>query len=285
MLTETDIVSLLKNVQPQPGAHLRARVANATWNAPEQRAASGRGRLPWGSVGISMRRLVWAALGVAGVLLVFFTIPSFTGIAQRVANFFYRLDEDTLSIRLTPSVFPLPVGGTEEGGTSQPFPLTLAEAAAQAGFPVQAPHWLPEGFQFYGAEYEPERQTVVLDYYSPIPGKFLRLTQSQTAENLIHISNIGASAEVHTVEIRTWSGEVVLGEYVAGAWRIPGMLDYLQTGQPDITATMQANWDPNAKIHMLRWETGGILYEIIHADQTLDTLSAEMLVKIAESVK
>ncbi len=87
------------------------------------------------------------------------------------------------------------------------------------------------------------------------------------------------------MDIRTPAGDIVPGEYVAGAWRIPAVLDHLQTDQPDMTATMQANWDPEAKIHMLRWEMDGVLYEIIHADQTLESLSAEMLVKIAESIK
>jgi hypothetical protein len=270
MPAEDEIGALLEKVQPQPGATLRARVANATWNAPA--APSAQRRPAWG-LGGNARRFAFAALAIIGVLIVFFTIPPFSGIAQRVAYFFERSDQDTLTLALTPQA------------PSQQFPLTLAEAETQAGFPVHQPAWLPAGFRFNGATYEADRQAVLLDYYSPIPGKFLRLTQSQTAENQINVSNIGATAEVQAVEIRRPSGESVSGEYVAGAWRLPAVLDHLQTDQPDMTATMQANWDPNAKIHMLRWEMDGVLYEIIHADQTLETLSAEMLVKIAESMK
>ncbi len=260
--TEDEIGVLLGQVQPQAGKHMRTRVANLTWNAPEQRRPRG-----------GVRRLVFATLAVIGVLIVFFSIPPFNGIARRFADFFERADEDTLAIVLTPQP------------PSEQFPLTVSEAAAQAGFAVHQPDWLPEGFLFNGAGYDVERQAVLFDYHSPIPGKFLRLTQSQTAENRINVSNVGATAVVQIVDIRTPAGDIVPGEYVAGAWRIPAVLDHLQTDQPDMTATMQANWDPEAKIHMLRWEMDGVLYEIIHADQTLESLSAEMLVKIAESIK
>ena len=271
--TENEIFSLLENIQPQPGPGLRARVANMTWNrtAPEPR------RPVWfAPVGFrrgSLRRAAYAALAVIGVLIVFFTVPPFNGIAQRVANFFVRSDQDTRTISLTPQP------------PSQQFPLTLAEVATRAGFPIHQPEWVPDGFRFNGAEYDADRQAVLLDYHSPLPGKFLRLTQSQIAENRLDVSSIGPGTEVQTVDIHTTSGEIVSGEYVAGAWRLPTIFDHLQTGQPDLSATMQANWDPQAKIHMLRWVTEGILYEIIHADQSLDTLSAEILVKIAESIK
>ena len=271
---EDQIAALLENIQPQPRAHLRTRVANATWANPaaELHPASASHRTAW-LARVPLRRTAFTTLAVISILIVFFAIPPFNGIAQRVANFFYRADQDILPITLTAQP------------PSNQFPLTLADAATQAGFAIRQPDWLPEGFQLNGAAYDADRQAILLDYHSPIPGKFLRLTQSQTAENRLDVSNIGATAEVQTLDIRTPSGEIVSGEYVAGAWRIPPLLDHLQTGQPDMTATMQANWDPNAKIHMLRWVSDGILYEIIHADQTLDTLFAEMLVKIAESIK
>lgn len=265
--TENEISALLENIQPQPSAELRARVANATWKVPVKPR-----HLSWVARG-GVRRIAFVTLAVIGGLIVFFTIPPFNGIAQQFANFFERSDQDTRSISLTPQP------------PSAHFPLTLAEATSHAGFAIRQPEWVPEGFQFNGAVYDTTRQAVLLDYHSPIPGKFLRLTQSQIAENRINIGSIGASAEVQTVAILSPSGEVVSGEYVAGAWRLPPVLDHLQTDQPDMTATMQASWDPQAKIHMLRWEIDGVLYEIIHADQTLETLSAEMLVKIAESIK
>ncbi|HLF89531.1 MAG TPA: hypothetical protein VI451_11330 [Anaerolineales bacterium] len=270
---EDQIASLLEHIQPQPGAELRARVANATWanSEAEQRRLARQG---W----FTLRWIVIASLAMIGVLIIFFAIPPFNGIARRVTNFFNPIGEDSIPFALTSQ------------SPSRQFPLTVSEAATQAGFTVHQPDWVPEGFQLNGAAYDIDQEAVILDYHSPIPGKFLRLTQRQTAENRLSVGNIGASAEVQILDIHTSSGEIVAGEYVAGAWRIPSMLDHLQTGQPDMTATMQANWDPNAKIHMLRWEiadslSGGFLYEIIHADQTLDTLSAEMLVKIAESMK
>jgi len=270
---EDQIASMLEHFQPQPGVELRARVANATWanSEAEQRRPPGRG---W----FTLRRMAMASLAVIGVLVIFFAIPPFNGIARRVTSFFNPMGQDSILIALTSQP------------PSRQFPLTVSEAAAHAGFAVHQPDWVPEGFQLNGAAYDVGQEAVILDYHSPIPGKFLRLTQHQTAENRLSVGNIGASAEVQILNIHTSSGEIVAGEYVAGAWRIPSMFDHLQTGQPDMSATMQANWDPNAKIHMLRWEiadslSGGFLYEIIHADQTLDTLSAEMLVKIAESMK
>lgn len=273
MPTEDEIGALLEKVQPQPGANLRARVANATWNTAPARGDAPIRRPAWGGRPLA-RRFTFAMLAVIGVLIVFFSIPPFNGIARRVADFFEPSDYDTMPITLSTPMAP-----------SMQFPFTVDQAASQAGFALHQPDWVPEGFQFNGAAYDANREAVLFDYHSPIPGKFLRLTQSQSSENRINVSSIGASAEVLTVDIRTSSGEVVAGEYVAGAWRIPAMLDHLQTDQPDMTATMEANWDPEAKIHMLRWEMDGVLYEIIHADQTLESLSAEMLVKIAESMR
>jgi len=264
--SEAEIISLLENVRPQPGAHLRTRVANAAWarSTPEQRRLSRTG-------GEVLRRTAFVTLAVIGVLILFFAIPPFNGVARRVADFFYHTDQNTIPIAVQ--------------SPSREFLLTTAEAATQAGYAIQQPDWVPEGFLFNGAAYDADRQAVLLDFHSPIPGKFLRLSQNPTAENRLDISNIGPGADVKTVTIHPPTGETVSGEYVAGAWRIPSVFDHLQTGQPDITATMQANWDPEAKIHMLRWETGGFLYEIIHADPNLDSLSAELLVKIAESMK
>lgn len=270
--TEDEIGTLLERVQPQPGANLRARVAQAPWNAPEARATPKQRRTAWFPQG-AMRRFGFAALAVIAVLIGFFTIPPFNGIAQRFAQFFYHSDQDTINLSLTPQA------------PSQQFPLTLAEAATEAGFAATQPDWVPVGFQLNGAAYEPNRKAVLLDYHSPIPGKFLRVTEIQVEPGRINVSNIGASAEVQAVDIQMPSGKIVPGEYVVGAWRIPTMLDHLQTDQPDMTATMQVSWNANAKIHMLRWETDGVLYEILHGDQTLESLSAEMLVKIAESMK
>jgi len=272
MPTEDEITSLLENIQPTPTSNLRARVAQVTWNALGN-APRPEPRRPAWFARVTFRRTVFSALAVVGVLILFFSIPPFNGIAQRVAFFFNRNDQDTLTISLTPQP------------PSQQFSLSPSEAATQAGFVIHQPDYVPEGFRFNGVAYDPELQTVSIDFHSPVPGKFLRLTQRQTIDNRISVSNIGASAEIQNVDIHIPSGEIVTGEYVAGAWRIPTMEEHLQTEQPDMTATMQVTWNPNAKIHMLRWETDDILYEIIHADQTLDMLSAEMLVKIAESMK
>ncbi len=46
---------------------------------------------------------------------------------------------------------------------------------------------------------------------------------------------------------------------------------------------MQANWDPEANVHMLRWEEGDILYEIIHAYDNEVEYNASLLIKIAEN--
>lgn len=271
--TEEEISALLENIHPQPGTNLRARVAHATWHSPRPEP-----RRPARAGWVSLRRAVFATLGAIGVLIVFFAIPPFNGIAQRVSNFFYHSDQDTLSISVTPIAPPRPA----PPGPSDPLPL--AEAERQAGFTLHKPQWLPEGFEQRGVIYAPERDALLLDYYSPTPNKFLRLTQIQLSENRNHVGNIGASADVQMLEIRLPDGQIVTGEYVTGAWRLPAVLIPLQTGQPDMTATMQANWDPDAKIHMLRWLTDGFLFEIIHADPTLETLSSEMLVKIAESM-
>jgi hypothetical protein len=52
-----------------------------------------------------------------------------------------------------------------------------------------------------------------------------------------------------------------------------------------VPVTLQANWDSEARIQMLRWEFGGILYEIIHGDAQTAFFSPQVIIQIAEGMQ
>jgi len=55
----------------------------------------------------------------------------------------------------------------------------------------------------------------------------------------------------------------VPGEYVTGAWTIPEVESAIELTEFGKTTTLQATWDPNAEIQMLRWVQNEMLFEIV----------------------
>ncbi|GEM_PF-961463 len=266
---EEAIETLLRAFQPRPGERFYARMAGAPW----QGTAASAGATPR-SGRIRLRRAGLAALALVIVLAIFFTLPPLQGTAYNFFQLFRRRDSDTLPLVLrTPS----PPGPD--------FSLTIPEAEALAGFPVRQAENLPDGFVFNAAAYDPERQAVMLDYTSPLAGNFLRIVQIKMDESTLNVGSIGASAPVRLVAFQNAQGATITGEYVTGAWSLPSISTALEHSQPSLTVTMQASWDPQANIHMLLWQSEGILYEIIHADATAQQLHPDTLIRIAESMR
>jgi hypothetical protein len=188
-------------------------------------------------------------------------------VANRISRYFTPASSDQVIVQMP--FFDLVDPGTRVFNTIQ-------EAAVTVGFDLQSPYPIPEGYNFIGAEYKPDREAVILNYNSQ-DGNILRISQRRTG---IEYQRISINAQVETVNI---NGEN--GEYVEGGWKATST-DY---GEPTsiLTITIQAYWDPNANIHFLRWQENDILYEIIFSGvdpESDEYLGKFDLISIAENL-
>jgi hypothetical protein len=215
-----------------------------------------------------MKAPAFLALILILVILITLVSPSVQAFAQKIAQYFAQATSDQVTITV-------PV---ESAVTSEvQFPLSVDEAEALAGFSAKLPALLPEGFTFSGANFKSDRQAIVLDYVPTHSGEILRISQRRVG---LDYQSIGASATVEIVQI----GEMT-GEYVTGAWKI---LDGQSEIQPDSPLTVEANWDPDAQVQILRWQDGDILYEIIYGGGrpgNINTLGKNDIISLARNLQ
>jgi hypothetical protein len=272
---DDQIISLLESLRPSPSEEFHKRMAATPW---ETTRSAWNLKSLWGIAPFSwLKRLYKPALITLAFLLVLvtiFSLPPLQGTAKNILRYFVLADSDNLEINMLSTQSP-------EGE----IPLTIVEVENLAGFSVKQSTKLPGDFALGNVSYNPVRNAVILDYHAPGSGRLLRITQTSNVSTTLEIGNIGARADVQIVHFKDAVGNEITGEYVSGAWKLPLMASTLESGQPDLTATMRANWDPSAKIHMLRWQSDGMLHEIIHGDESLPTLRADILITIAESMK
>jgi hypothetical protein len=255
---EEQIADLLKNFRPQPGTRYLRKMEAQPWNP-------GRRAIPWGGLS-PVRPATLIGLILIIILGVSLFSPSVQAIAQRFAQFFIPTERQQLTIEI-------PLADVEDPETL--FSLSIAEAEALAGFAAKTPERLPMGYTFAGAGYNTGRKAIVLNYATPTTGLVLRISQRQVGTEYQEIS---ASATVEIVDIGG-----IAGEYVSGAWSTTSP-DGESTGP---TVTLQASWDAEAEIQLLRWLENDILYEIIFAGgnpQTPGYLTQNDLIALAKNM-
>lgn len=262
--------------------------------------------------GVGLRRLAPVVLVVLTLGLAVFAIPKTRALAQDILQLFRRAGSDTIEVILTPTPSsPLPqptvVSTTAEATPASTqsevatvaagveptpisagprtldanYPLTVEEAAAAAGFPVQAPNSLPDGFEFRGARYDVNHQAVeqyfVLAAHSgPYVVPQFRLVQQPGPFD----SLIGPSAVIDLLMIGATPGE-----YVAGGWL------YEPSGtevNADGTVVQQFTWEQTmVPLQTLRWTRDAFYFEIafIGSDTQAGYLVADDLVAVAASLR
>jgi hypothetical protein len=201
---------------------------------------------------------------VFGLSLLALAAPQGQAFAQRILQFFTRAESDTLPLQpfQQTSIPTLAAESTPE----KPFPLTIDEAQTLAGYKVFVPTDT-KGHNFYGAEYDPARKTVSINFSDPEIGfgnGFLITEQLLAASADIYPLQgvVGASAPVETVQIGN-----VPGEYVMGVWNL--------TDNGPV-------WQPEPSIQTLRWKTDTTFFEIVYQGTKL---TKDDLLAIAESLK
>jgi hypothetical protein len=263
---EQKVLSLLDSFQPHPSDHFYKRLADAPWKHSEAlhpRVLQTKIRRPG---------LLTMATAVVTIflLIIAFANPSVRATAQRFAQFFIPGNSDSL---------PVEIGPVDSDYT---YNLTMDQAGEMAGFAVKQPTILPNEVYLGGAAYAPATNTVILDYQTDNSNQIIRVTQ-RTGQFMENIARIGVNAEVETVQFGS-----LTGEYVIGGWRLPEIAPSLKSAGPGMKVTLEANWDPEAKIQILRWQEGNMFYEILTIGATtphLDDLAKEDLIAAAMSME
>jgi hypothetical protein len=253
-MDEEQIKNLLNSITTEPGPRFYGRMDRAPWQ-PRRRATPG-----W------KKPFLLASASLLIIILLFATVPPLQGMAREWMRFFLFTDALELA------------GGDEN---YRQFDMSVEQASQAAGFKVLEPAWVPEGFVLQGADYDALRNAVILNYVQP--GGLLRITEAKD-QNVREIGSVGSQARVLPAEL-TFRGQQLEAEYVTGAWRLPPFDQVLKEGQPDVSGTLEAYWDPEANIQMLRWESRGILYEIIHGDEDVENLTLEVILQIAQGMQ
>jgi hypothetical protein len=256
--SEKEIGELLSTIQPKPSQRFYQKMADQPWSHTPR---------TWGHA----RQL--AVLGGWVLLLVIIlslATPTFDALAQKLLQFFRPSSSNQTTVQV-----PLEDISDPDGR----FNMTISEVETLAGFQVLEPMALPDDYVFSGANYQAEREAIVLNYTAESTGDLLRITQRLYGEEY---QQIGAEAVVETVQISD-----VTGEYVSGAWTITEVKSSSKDHQPDSSATLEATWDPQAEIQILRWQNSEMLFEIIYAGKKPGApgyLIKTDLIAIAESM-
>ena len=243
----TDIEKLLGRFQPKPGPRFYKLMLDAPWKKTPHPLKHGFFRPMNAS-----QRLVLGSL----VFLLFITILGFTlypplrGIAHQIMYSFIPAPEDQLELQVT-----LDSPGDLYGfANPENFPLDIAAARTQAGFPVSQITSLPTGLSFKGARYDADSNATILLYQ----GKDYKLFLTQRpVGNGQDVFSIGASALVETVMVGN-----VRAEYVMGGWKVTSEEQAEVTPVPGAVINLSAVWDPTLPQYTLRWQSGGFVYEL-----------------------
>lgn len=257
--SEEQIETLLKSIQPWPSTRFHQRMQAQPWNRREPGAYFIRLRSRSLSAGLALALLLAALLS--------FRSPTLQALADRMAQFFTLSSGDRVEVQVPMEEISAPQAR---------FSLSIPEAVELAGFEIKVPTNLPLSYTFRGADYNSARGAVTLNYETAA-GFVLRLSQRPVGVEYQHIS---PQAGIQIVEI-----EGLKGEYVSGGWKAT------QTGSSDPgvtqTLTLQAEWDPEANIHFLRWQEDDILYEILFSGDDPASpgyLQQEDLIALAEGL-
>jgi len=146
--------------------------------------------------------------------------------------------------------------------------LTLEEVETLAGYHIYQPSWMPLGYEFTKALYDPQTQVVTLMYYyydqvSPALGLKMEPVSASGTCDLCPL--VGSSARIQKVSI---NGEY--GEYVEGVWT-------LEDGE-----AVWKSYSYFTSLKHLIWEADGMIFELSYMG---NLLMEDDLIEIAETVQ
>jgi hypothetical protein len=246
-LTETEIETLLSQVNPRPSSRFYKKIETAPWNkaAYQKRGAQ--------SITSKPIRVWMLGLVVISFFLFIFGIsffPSVRAIAHQIAYSFFSSPSDQIEVQVTSST------DEELFHYSDPnnFTQTIGDVQAKAGFGVKEINQRPETLKLIGARIEPDYNSVTILYQAQDYSLFL--TQRPIGKGK-DIFSIGSNAQIHLVNIGDHQGE-----FVIGGWKAISTQTIKISGTPESQTNISAFWDDQLPQYTLRWQENSFVYEI-----------------------
>lgn len=199
------------------------------------------------------RALVTSAAATVVLTIAVFTIPPLHALAQQIIDFFIHSDTDKIAVELH-------VGGPTH--SDNPNLLSLAELADLVSFELSLPTVIPPAYAFYGASYDPDAQSVLLNYrcsdYWALNVVQTKLPQSEVADLLRR--EVGVDADIEQVMIGA-----ATGQYVRGSWVIWVDYDTVQQAEEveaTVTVDAKGTWVNSDHWQQIIWYDDGVLYTV-----------------------
>ncbi len=201
---------------------------------------------------IYIRRARLIAAVLLGVIIGggFWATPSLRAFAQSVFSFFTPAGSDAVA-----TLVPVDGGPRQLAADANPYSLTLDDVTAQVDF-ARVPTSLPDGYQFDGAEYRADQQTLYLNYVCDRMW-WLTLIEERSDTPMTPVE-VGASAKIEDVPIRD-----TVGQYVRGAWE--AMINQIGTAEPSAegpVVSVPRVWTAVTDWQHLVWREDGINFTL-----------------------
>jgi hypothetical protein len=202
-----------------------------------------------------------------GIVLLLGT-PQGQVLAQEFLQFFSRAKSDAYPLQpWQKNPLPTSVPGTPtlDPANISNATLSIQQMQEKAGFAVLVPTWLPDNLSLVGATFDRERSIARIFYrYQGTNGLVLKEESFSRKEDCALCGEVGASAQVETVDLGN-----VLGEYVEGVWKL--------TDRGPV-------WVSDPYLKTLRWQENGMAFELEYMGPP-DTLTKDQMIAIVKSLK
>jgi hypothetical protein len=244
---DINIEKLLAEFSPKPSSRFYTLMSTAPWQAQKPNNKLWLSKYPH----LERKHLFPVA---ALILLLIITIFTFTlsvrVAASQIIHFFLPVSSNQLEV----TVNPLNPQDILDFSNPSSYLLSINAAQDQAGYPLKQISPVPEGMHFSGARFEEGYNAVILLYAADNYQLFLTQRPAKGGQDVF---SIGSQAQIEYVQIGA-----VQGEYVRGGWHAyatqSAPSEQTTTGSQEINAV----WDNELTQSTLRWQSGGMVYEL-----------------------
>jgi hypothetical protein len=245
---EKIIVSALAHYAPKPGPRFYHRMTKTPWNQKGQSMRSANLR----------RHAIGVAALLIAVIALSFTVPS---VRAAVLKF--------LGLAISPSnTIPNPAIPVESLFDSQ----KVDEISKLAGWTINVPTWLPDGYHIDDITYDSSNKMVLITFLATrqLPGNDPNMTETkamtltQALRNDIIPLMVAPSTNVQDITVNDQPAA-----YAIGAWE-------------NDASTEQAIWNNSYSLQNAYWQTGNIFFNLNSDDAQV---SKEDLIRVAGSTK
>ena len=218
------------------------------------------------------RPMMVAAASIIALLMVALFIMPISSLAQDFIDDFFNRTSDTETFD-EPSILS-PIEATPSDGVISRQPQTLANLEAEAPFDVKIPAYVPEGFTFTDASFDPVAKHTFQIYYTGRNATYDSFSIVQMRlEDALQL-DVGESATVLLVQINGHNGE-----YVEGGWRAI-------VHEDDNTHIIEGReWDGDFPYRQMLWSDGEFVYWMQSVVGQPSDLPLEEWINIAENLE